>query len=47
MSSEYQTVEQDAPYFLTFQVVKWVDVFTEKPELFFYPDAGRACAKRW
>jgi REP element-mobilizing transposase RayT len=30
MSSGYQIIEQDAPYFLTFQVVKWIDVFTRK-----------------
>jgi hypothetical protein len=34
MSSGYQTVEQDTPYFLTFQVVKWVGVFTGKAGAF-------------
>jgi hypothetical protein len=34
MSSGYQTVEQDAPYFLTFQVMKWADMFTGKAGAF-------------
>jgi hypothetical protein len=34
MSSGYQIVEEDAPYFLTFQVVKWVDIFIGKAGAF-------------
>jgi REP element-mobilizing transposase RayT len=30
MSTGYQIVEQDALYYLTFQVVRWVDLFTRK-----------------
>jgi REP element-mobilizing transposase RayT len=30
MSTGYQITEQDAAYFLTFQVVGWVDIFTRK-----------------
>jgi len=30
MTGGYQIKEQSAPYFLTFQVVNWVDVFTRK-----------------
>lgn len=30
MSTGYRIVEQDAPHFLTFQIVKWVDIFTRK-----------------
>jgi hypothetical protein len=37
MSSGCQTVKQDAPYFLTFQVVKWVNVFTGKAGAFLLP----------
>ena len=28
MSEGYQIYDQDGPYFLTFQVVDWVDMFT-------------------
>ena len=30
MSTGYQIVEQDEIHYITFQVVKWVDVFTLK-----------------
>ena len=30
MSTGYQIVEQDALHYVTFQVVKWIDVFTHK-----------------
>lgn len=30
MSTGYQIVDQRAPYFLTFQIVDWIDVFTRK-----------------
>jgi putative transposase len=30
MSTGYQIIEQDEIHYLTFQVVKWVDVFTRK-----------------
>lgn len=30
MSTGYQIVEQDGIYFLTFQIVKWVDIFSRK-----------------
>ncbi len=30
MSTGYQVKDQDALYFLTFQVVDWVDIFTRK-----------------
>jgi REP element-mobilizing transposase RayT len=30
MSTAYRISEQDAPYFLTFQIVGWVDIFTRK-----------------
>jgi len=30
MSTGYKIVEQDALHYVTFQVVKWIDVFTRK-----------------
>ncbi len=30
MSTGYQIIDQKAPYFLTFQIVDWVDIFTRK-----------------
>ena len=30
MSTGYQIVEQDALHYVTFQIVKWVDIFTRK-----------------
>jgi REP element-mobilizing transposase RayT len=30
MSTGYQIVDQKSPYFLTFQIVDWVDIFTRK-----------------
>ncbi len=30
MSTGYQIKEQDVPYFLTFQIVNWIDIFTRK-----------------
>ena len=30
MSTGYQVIEQDKPYFITLQVVKWIDVFSRK-----------------
>ena len=31
MSEKYKVHDQDSPYFVTFAVESWVDVFTEKP----------------
>jgi REP element-mobilizing transposase RayT len=30
MSTAYQIIDQKAPYFITFQVVDWIDIFTRK-----------------
>jgi REP element-mobilizing transposase RayT len=30
MSTGYQIEDQNAPYFLTFQIVDWIDIFTRK-----------------
>jgi len=30
MSTCYKIVEQDALHYVTFQVVKWIDIFTRK-----------------
>jgi len=30
MTTGYQIIDQKAPYFLTFQIVDWVDIFTRK-----------------
>ena len=30
MSTGYKIVEQDALHYVTFQVVKWIDIFTRK-----------------
>ena len=30
MSTGYQIIDQKSPYFLTFQIVDWVDIFTRK-----------------
>jgi len=30
MSSSYKIIEQDKPYFLTLQVINWIDVFTRR-----------------
>jgi REP element-mobilizing transposase RayT len=41
MSTGYQIIDQNAPYFLTFQIVDWVDIFTRK----FYKDIIIDCFK--
>ena len=30
MSTGYQIKDQKAPYFMTFQIVDWIDIFTRK-----------------
>ena len=30
MSTGYQIIEQDKPYFITLQVVDWVDIFSKE-----------------
>ena len=45
MSSGYQIKEQDQLYFLTFQVVDWVDIFTRKIYKDIIIDSLRFCQK--
>ena len=43
MSTCYQIVEQDEIHYITFQVVKWVDVFTRKVYRDILIDSLRFC----
>ena len=43
MSTGYQIIEQDEIPYLTFQVVKWVDVFTRKVYRDIVIDSLRYC----
>jgi hypothetical protein len=38
MSTGYKISEQDAMYFVTFQIVRWIDIFTRK----IYRDTNKA-----
>jgi REP element-mobilizing transposase RayT len=46
MSTGYQIVEQDAPHFVTFQIVKWIDIFTRKVYRDIVIDSLRFCQQR-
>lgn len=43
MSTGYRIAEQDAPYYVTFQVVRWVDIFTRKTYRDIVIDSLRFC----
>jgi len=45
MPTGYQIQDQNAPYFLTFQVVYWVDIFTRKECKDIIIDSLRYCQK--
>ena len=43
MSTGYQIIEQDEIHYLTFQVIKWVDIFTRKVYRDIVIDSLRFC----
>jgi Transposase and inactivated derivatives len=43
MSTGYKISDQDAPYYLTFQIVKWVDIFTRKVYRDIFIDCLKYC----
>ena len=43
MSTGYKIIEQDAPHYLTFQIVKWVDIFTRKIYRDIFIDSLKYC----
>ncbi|MFW6226611.1 MAG: REP-associated tyrosine transposase [Bacteroidota bacterium] len=45
MSTGYQIQDQNAPYFFTFQVVYWIDIFTRKECRDIVIDSLRYCQK--
>lgn len=45
MSEKYKVRDQDSPYFITFAVVEWVDVFTRQLYRDIVLDSLRHCQK--